>query len=208
MIEYLVEEEIVSDDDSELTGTGRATLNNTLELKILELQDKERERESQLKLKELEIREKELSVQLRMRELETPQTVAPLVAAPSTTGTTAPLFDISKQIRFVPPFQEKEVDKYFLHYEKIATSLGWPRDTWTLLLQSVLTGKAREVYSALSVEQSSQYDAVKSAILKAYKLVPEAYRQQFRNSRKEEKQTFAEFVRGKEIQFDRWCASK
>jgi len=38
----------------------------------------------------------------------------------------------------------------------------------------VLTGKAREVYSALSVEQSSHYDAVKSAILKAYELVPEA----------------------------------
>ena len=60
----------------------------------------------------------------------------------------------------------------------------------------------------LSVEQSSQYDAVKSAILKAYKLVPEAYRQQFRNSRKEEKQTFTEFAREKEVQFDHWCASK
>jgi len=53
VIEYLVEEEIVSDDNSELTGIGSATLDNTLELKRLELQ---RERESQLKLKELEIR--------------------------------------------------------------------------------------------------------------------------------------------------------
>ena len=32
------------------------------------------------------------------------------------------------------------------------------------MLQSVLTGKAREIYSALSVKQSSRYDAVKSAI--------------------------------------------
>ena len=72
----------------------------------------------------------------------------------------------------------------------------------------MLTEKAREVYSALSVEQSSQYDAVKSAILKAYELVPEAYRQQFKNSRKEEKQTFTEFAREKEVQFDRWCTSK
>ena len=94
----------------------------------------------------------------------------------------------------MPPFQEKEIDKYFLHYEKIATSLDWPRETWTLLLQSVLTGKAREVYLALSIEQSSQYDTVKTAILKAYELVPEAYRQQFRNSCKEDKQTFTELL--------------
>ena len=76
------------------------------------------------------------------------------------------------------------------------------------IVQSVLTGKACEVYSALSVEQISQYDAVKSAVLKAYELVPETYRQQFRNSQKEKKQTFKEFAREKEVQFDRWCASK
>ena len=33
-----------------------------------------------------------------------------------------------------------------------------------MLLQSVLIGKAREVYSALSVEQSSDYSLVKSEI--------------------------------------------
>ena len=27
-------------------------------------------------------------------------------------------FDITKHIRLVPPFQEKEVGKYFLHFEK------------------------------------------------------------------------------------------
>ena len=66
-------------------------------------------------------------------------------------------FDISKQIQFVPPFQEKVVDKYFLHFEKVATSLEWPKDVSTLPLQSVLLGKAREVYSSMSVEQSTKY---------------------------------------------------
>ena len=56
--------------------------------------------------------------------------------------------------------QDKE-DKYFLHYEKIATR---PQETWTLLLQSVLTGKARAVYSILLVEYSSRDDSVKNAI--------------------------------------------
>ena len=80
-------------------------------------------------------------------------------------------FNMSKHIRFVPAFQDTEVDKYFLHFEKIASSLEWPKEeVWTLLLQSVLLGKAREVYSALSMDQSSDYDVVKGAILKAYKL--------------------------------------
>lgn len=51
---------------------------------------------------------------------------------------------------------------------------------WTLLLQSVILGKAREVYTAFSVHQSLDYDVIKGAILKAYELVPEAYRQKQR----------------------------
>jgi len=68
--------------------------------------------------------------------------------------------------------------------------------------------EARAVYSALSVEDSSQYDTVKMSILKAYELVPEAYWQRFRNTKKTEKQTYVEFGREKEMLFDRWCLSK
>ena len=32
-------------------------------------------------------------------------------------------FDVTKHIRLVPPFQEKEVDKYLLHFEKVAENL-------------------------------------------------------------------------------------
>ena len=46
--------------------------------------------------------------------------------------------------RLVPPFQEKEVDKYFAHFEKVADSLNWPKESWVLLLQSILVGKAQE----------------------------------------------------------------
>lgn len=52
------------------------------------------------------------------------------------------------------------------------------------MLQSVLTGKAAEVYSALGVTESSDYEHVKSVILRAYGLVPEAYRQRFRMYKK------------------------
>ena len=77
-----------------------------------------------------------------------------------------------------------------------------------LLLQSVLVGKAREIYSAMLIEQSSQYEVVKKEILKAYELVLEAYRPNFWSYRKQDKQTYTEFTQEKEVLFDRWCASK
>ena len=117
-------------------------------------------------------------------------------------------FDVTKFIRLVPPFQEKDVDQYFLHFEKIAKSLKWPKEYWCLLLQSVFVGKVREIYSQLSVVQASDYDYVKELILKGYELVPEAYRQRFRNCQKESNQTYVEFARKKEQLFDHWCNSK
>ena len=120
----------------------------------------------------------------------------------------ASAFDPARNIRLVPPFQEKEVDKYFAHFEKVADSLNWPKESWVLLLQSVLVGKAQEIYGSLSVEQSSNYEHVKEAILKAYELVPEAYRQKFRNYLKYESKTHVEFAREKENLFNRWCHSK
>ena len=118
------------------------------------------------------------------------------------------VFDPARNIRLVPPFQEKEVDKYFAHFEKVADSLNWPKESWVLLLQSVLVGKAQEIYGSLSVEQSSNYEHVKEAILKAYELVPEAYRQKFRNYLKFDSKTHVEFAREKENLFNRWCHSK
>lgn len=63
-------------------------------------------------------------------------------------------FDVSRHISLVPPFAEKEVEKYFSHFECLAATFGWPEDVWTLLLQCVLTGKAQEVYSSLMLTQS------------------------------------------------------
>ncbi len=44
--------------------------------------------------------------------------------------------------------------------------------------------------------------------MRAYELVPEAYRQKFRNFKKGDDQTYVEFAREKEILFDRWCGSQ
>ena len=150
------------------------------------MQEKEKERQYNLRSEELEIQDKVKTKPLDLGKH----------------------FDVTKHIRLVPPFQEKEVDKYFVHFEKVAENLKWPKEHWTLLLQSIVIGKTHEIYTQLSLEQSSDYDKVKELILKAYELVPEAHRQKFRNCRKENEQTHVEFARTKKQLFDRWWSSK
>ena len=52
----------------------------------------------------------------------------------------------------------------------MAENLNRPKEHWTLLLQSVVIGKAREINTQLSLEQSSNYVKVKEVILKANEL--------------------------------------
>ena len=50
-------------------------------------------------------------------------------------------FDVVKFIKLVPPFQEADVERYFLHFEKVASNLRWHKVRWVMLSQSVLVGK-------------------------------------------------------------------
>ncbi|XP_036419555.1 uncharacterized protein LOC118803140 isoform X2 [Colossoma macropomum] len=114
-------------------------------------------------------------------------------------------FDVSKHIKLVPKFRESEVDSYFVAFERVATTLRWPQGVWPILLQCTLVGKAQEVYSALPIEESLDYEVVKSAVLRAYELVPEAYRQNYRAHSKTANQTYVEFAREKRHLFNKWC---
>ena len=149
--------------------------------------------------KEIELEKARMEQEIRLREIEDRRTLR---------SEKRNEFDLTKQVRLVPAFNEADVDKYFRHFEKIASSLNWPPETWSLLLQTVLRGKAQEIYASLSAEDCADYDVVKSAILRSYEMVPEAYRQKFRGCKKDDSQTYVEFFRQKETYFDRWCAAK
>ena len=105
-----------------------------LELEKLRLEMEEREKEKQREMERekleraekleiekerLEIEKEKLQFELKMKELEL-QGKSKLKSLPLATSM---VFDVTKHIRLVPPFQEKEVDKYFLHFEKVAENL-------------------------------------------------------------------------------------
>ena len=158
-------------------------------LEKMRIEKEERERERQ---------EKERERQFELEKLKLQQSNHPIGQS----------FDVIKNFQAVPSFQEDDVDMFFLHFEKLATNLNWPKDHWTILLQKAFVGKAREIFAQLSVEQSQKYEYVKDVVLRGYQLNPEAYRQKFRNCQRDISQTFVEFARVKEQLFDHWCHSK
>ena len=78
--------------------------------------------------KELEMKYEEMQLQLKLKKLEL-QKVATLTAWPEALPTTTTSFDVSQKVWLVPQFTEQEVDKFFLHFEKVAANLHWPSET-------------------------------------------------------------------------------
>ncbi|KAL2103192.1 hypothetical protein ACEWY4_000060 [Coilia grayii] len=185
-----------------------------LEWKRLELREKEIEWEREkLEAERQTVREREQREhELRRKDLEFAQALRvkelDIKARESGVFLKSDQFDVTRNIRVVPPFREDEVDKFFAHFERVATTLRWPREVWTMTLQCVFTGKAQEAYSSLTLEDAADYDKVKQAVLRVYSLVPEAYRQKFRAYQKPDGLTYVEFVREKELLFDRWLNSQ
>ncbi|KAK3880887.1 hypothetical protein Pcinc_014647 [Petrolisthes cinctipes] len=116
-------------------------------------------------------------------------------------------FEITKYVKLVPEFNEHDVTKFFAMFENVASSLSWPKSKWSIMLQTVLKGKAQNAYASLSADQSFDYDTVKRVIMNAYELVPEVYRLKFRTERKPSNQTYVEFARDKRELMNRWLHS-
>lgn len=116
-------------------------------------------------------------------------------------------FDLVANLRLIPKFDESDPDTFFSLFERVANARGWPESERVVMLQSVFTGKAQAAYSALGDRESQVYRTVKAAVLKAYELVPEAYRQRFRSWRKAEKQSHVEFAKDLTKFFKRWCSA-
>ena len=119
------------------------------ERELRELEFKERELREREKEREARIEKQRLDHELEMKKLEMQEKLG--CSHPISSSSVK--FDVSKYIKLVPPFHEADVDKYFLHFEKVAQNLEWPKKHWPMLLQSVLVGRARDIYTQLSVEQ-------------------------------------------------------
>ena len=102
--------------------------NQELELRKMEMEQRKLEMEQKRmeieKDKEIERQRMEMEIESRERiEMERLRTHRD---APQQTQDSN-RFDASRNIRLVPKFMEKSVDKYFPQFEKVAENLNWPR---------------------------------------------------------------------------------
>ncbi|XP_066971749.1 uncharacterized protein [Macrobrachium rosenbergii] len=164
-----------------------------IELRKLEFEENERARRHELEV---------ANINLQMARLQGTNMISSLK------NNFNDKFNLGAALKLVPVFDEKNVPEFFKALERVATRLSWPSEMWTVLIQCRLVGKAIRVYNALEEGIAWDYQKVKALVLKAYDLVPEAYRLKFRNYNKHPSQSFVEFARVKEEQFDDWLKSR
>ena len=72
----------------------------------------------------------------------------------------------------LPPFQDgkDDLNSYLQRFERFARTSGWVKDQWAPALSTLLSGKALEVYSQMSVAAATDYRQLREAILKRYDL--------------------------------------
>ena len=172
--------------------------------KELTVLDDEAEKDRQFQLQKLQLEREKLEIELELTRLKN-QNPQPVVEQSSSASVKH--FDVAKVSRLVPCFDETDPEMFFRQFEKTASTLSWPRDHWTILIQTVLKGKGALVYSNLSVDESKDYALVKQTVLTAYELTVEGYRQQFRNTTKPLDKTYVEFANEKLRAFNKWLSA-
>lgn len=85
-------------------------------------------------------------------------------------------------------------------------NINVPTEAVKHVIKQVLRDKLEEM-GIQNNRLTMNLKAVKAAVLRAYELVPEAYRQRFRSHPRAAKQTYVEFAQEKRTLFEKWCLS-
>ncbi|XP_069184055.1 trichohyalin-like [Procambarus clarkii] len=175
-----------------------------------QLKQEEREREAQLKREEREaqLQREEGERQLRQEEIKAKKEVEMRRAECGLPSVSARRDDPKIRARDLPTFDPLEAEAFFDHFEKIATLKEWPEEDWAVLVQSRLTGEAREAYNMLDLEECTVYDMIKKAVVQSYRLTPEVYRKRLRECTRVSGRTYAETARNMECKFLRWLKTE
>src|SRR6218665_3253076 len=169
-----------------------------------EMEENDKKAACDLELRKLEVERERLALaereQIRKHGLRTQGIRVDEVGHTEDTDS----FRMSAAIKFVPKFQEQDLEQFLLNFEKSMEIHNFPKDKWTALIHTKLTGKASKVFSALSTEQCKDNDVVKAALLTAYSRIPEFYRKKFRNLTRGHLETFSNFAFRLQLPFHSW----
>ena len=95
-------------------------------------------------------------------------------------------------------------DAFIRRYESYAVSLEWPKDMWAINVGALLHGIALDVYNRQPVNETSNYDSLKEALLRRFTLTEEGFREKLRTAKPGRGESFGEFMTRLEGYFNRW----
>ena len=112
---------------------------------------REREREKEEVERQKNEKEREFQLEMKRLELQTANLQAQHSAPPQSHAQFT--FDVAKNVRLLPKFDEGDVESFFVTFEGCAEKLKWPEECWTVMLRSVFTGEAQKVCSQLPIAE-------------------------------------------------------
>ncbi|KAH6942702.1 hypothetical protein HPB50_009316 [Hyalomma asiaticum] len=143
---------------------------------------REREEAERRELREREREEAERQERLEMKRIEL--ALRQCSQAPSVASATVPVSGHRIRDQLPPFVVGEDMAKYLVKFEHVCERNAIERSLWAQNLLALLPGEVSDVITCLSREAFESYDEVKEALLRRYKLSPEAFRQRFRYAKR------------------------
>ena len=113
---------------------------------------------------------------------------------------------MARPIIELPCFDEEsdKIDSYLRHFERVASYEGWDIASYPIYLNTLLTGKAREVYCRLPLALANDYRYLKKALLAKYQLTVDDYRRKFFSVKQVNGESCTNLCGDLEFNLDQW----
>lgn len=93
-----------------------------------------------------------------------------------------------------PYKMSEDIALFLVNFERTCVRMGFDRATWPQKLLMVLPCEAADTLARLPATDADDYNKVKAALLKKFRLSAEAFRRRFRDAQKKTGETFQEFA--------------
>ena len=162
----------------------------------LMVEENEKQRQAQLAVLTAEKQKLELEIEADHRKLDMQLELEQMKRETSELNASIAAESVRAKPPKLPLFNEDrdQLDMYLQRFERYAVVQNWNREEWAFNLSSLLTGKALNVYSSIPIEDAHDYVTLKRALLKAYNLTEDGYKQKFRSSKPESCETATQFI--------------
>ncbi|KAH6948529.1 hypothetical protein HPB50_024966 [Hyalomma asiaticum] len=163
-----------------------------------ELIQERMKRESEDKERETVRRKEEAEIQIR--EIERLRLQLQIVEAKCASSVREENAEIQADARLnmrdlLQPYKMSEdIALFLVNFEQTCARVGFDRATWPQKLLTVLPCEAADTLARLPETDADDYNKIKAAFLKKFRLSAEAFRRRFRYAQKTTSETFQEFA--------------